>query len=208
VAVVALAGATDSAWPLAAALYATPSLRPPTLDDGSARVLCGEPAPASGPTALRDLADSVAAVHGDDAPSRAILDSIARRFSVRALVVVRVDSGQATAQAYLPQTGAFDPARYAPEAGSSWTSVAQSIARSYAPASEPPPAPAPATTPAPALATHSAPPAPAHPAPRAFWQNGWFWGALGAAAFAGGAAYFITRDNTASTIHLEMQVPH
>jgi hypothetical protein len=216
-AVVALPGATDAAWPLAAAVYANAGLRPATLDDAAARILCGEAAPAGSPPALKDLADSVAALRGDDAPSRAILDALARRFSVRAMVVVQQGPGQASAQTYLPETGAFDPARYTPETGPApWASVAQSLARVYAPAppAAPPPSTAAPVTPpspasaAPALATHPVPPAPAHPAPRAFWTNGWFWGAIGAAAFAGGAAYFITRDNTASTIHLEMQVPH
>ena len=45
IAVVALGGATDAAWPLAQAIYGTPSLRPAMLDEPRARVLCGEPAP-------------------------------------------------------------------------------------------------------------------------------------------------------------------
>jgi hypothetical protein len=48
-----------------------------------------------------------------------------------------------------------------------------------------------------------------HPeAAKAFWQSAWFWGAIGGAVFAGGAVYFATRDNTGSTIHLDVQVPH
>jgi hypothetical protein len=62
---------------------------------------------------------------------------------------------------------------------------------------------------APTLATHDAPtldnPPPRH---RPFYESGWFWGALGAAAFAGGAIYLATRDSSAPTIHLQMQVPH
>ena len=157
---------------------------------------------------MRDLADSVAAVHGDDAPSRAVLDAIARRFAVRGVVVVSVESGHATARAYLSDTGAFDAARYAPDAGGTqWTAAAQSLARSFAgPATVSSPAP---SVMAPALATHAEPPArAAHSPGRAFWQSGWFWGAIGAAAFGAGAAYFVTRDNTGSTIHLELQVPH
>ncbi len=202
----AIGGATDVAWPLAQAVYATPSLRPAVARRRfSARVLCGEPAPPAAPAPLRDLADSVAAVHGDDAPSRAVLDSIARRFALRGIVVVSVESGHANARAYLPEAGAFDAARYVPDAGGTqWSAAAQSLARSFA--SAPPP---PASPRAPALATHpEPPPPPPHEASRAFWQSGWFWGAIGAAAFGAGAAYFVTRDNTGSTIHLELQVPH
>ena len=43
---------------------------------------------------------------------------------------------------------------------------------------------------------------------KAFYESGWFWGAVGAAAFAGGAIFFATRDNGESTIHLQMEVPH
>ena len=38
---------------------------------------------------------------------------------------------------------------------------------------------------------------PAPPKSKAFYESGWFWGALGAAAFAGGAIFFATRDNGA-----------
>jgi hypothetical protein len=48
----------------------------------------------------------------------------------------------------------------------------------------------------------------APPKGHAFYESGWFWGALAAAAFAGGAVYFASRDNQPTTIHLEMQVPH
>jgi hypothetical protein len=178
------------------------------VDDASARVLCGEPVPPSAPPALRDLADSVAAIHGDDAPSRAVLDSIARRFAVRAVVVVGVESGQPTARAYLPDVGAFDAARYVPDAGGAqWSAAVTSLTRSFAGAA--PPSPLSGSTRVPALATHAEPPPPPpHPTSRPFWQSGWFWGAVGAAAFGAGAVYFATRDNTSSTIHLEMQVPH
>jgi hypothetical protein len=47
-------------------------------------------------------------------------------------------------------------------------------------------------------------PSPARP----FYESVWFWGAVGAAALLGGAAYIATRDSSPSTIHLEVQVPH
>jgi hypothetical protein len=208
--VLARAGATDAAWPLALAVYGNASLRPGVLDDASARVLCGEAPPAGASRALLDLAENVASVHGDDAPSRAVLDAVARHFAVRAVVVVTAASeagAQPSARVYLTDAGAFDAATYAPDPGAtSWTAAAQSLARSYAPVA---PAMDAAPTHLPALATHPAPPPPAHrPENKAFWQSAWFWGAVGGAVFAGGAIYFATRDNTGSTIHLEVQVPH
>ena len=114
-AVVALAGVADAAWPLARSVYADPTLRPGAVDDAHARVLCGEvPAPTAAPE-LRDLSDTVAALRGDDAPTRALLDGIARRFALRAVVVVRSDAGHPTARLYLADTGAFDAAAYSPD---------------------------------------------------------------------------------------------
>jgi hypothetical protein len=119
---------------------------------------------------------------------------------------VRVEAGRATARVFLPETGAFDAAAYAPDAGPTvtWTAAVQSLARTFGG----PPAGA-AGVAAPALATHEEPVITVPP-PRgkAFYESGWFWGALGAAAFAGGAIFFATRDNGESTIHLQMQVPH
>src|SRR5579859_2998837 len=211
-AVVALPGTTDAAWPLARSVYAEPSLRPGALDEPRARVLCGEPPAASAPADLRDLSETVAALRGDDAPSRALLDGIARQFAVRAVVVVRSGGDHPTARLYLAATGAFDAAAYAPDdppAGSStsWSATTRSLVRLFG-ASAVARAPAQASVSAPALATREAPkhegPSPARP----FYESVWFWGAVGAAALLGGAAYIATRDSSPSSIHLEVQVPH
>jgi hypothetical protein len=204
VAVVALAGATDAAWPLAQQVYALPLLRPPAIDEVHARILCGE-APAAGASPeVRDLADSLAAVKGDDAPSRMLLGVIARKLNVRALAVVRVVDGHPRARMFLPEAGIFDAASYAPDPGPAlaWTATAQSLSRALGE-----PAAGSATS-APTLATHEEPaPTAPHSKGKAFYESGWFWGALGAAAFAGGAIFFATRDNGESTIHLQAQVP-
>jgi hypothetical protein len=219
--VVALGGSMDVAWPLARAVYAQPSLRPSAVDEASARVLCGEAPAPDAPRAVRDLAETVAAIKGDDLPSRTLLAEIARRTGARAVVVVHPEAGRAVARVLLPDAGVFDAATYAPDAATplTWNAAAQSLARAYGgsttPAALAGAAPAPgaagstATTSAPPLATHAEPQLTTEPPrKRAFYESGWFWGALGAAAFAGGAAYFATRDNGASTIHLQMQVPH
>jgi hypothetical protein len=179
-------------------------------------VLCGEAAAAGAPQEVRDLADTVKAVKGDDAPSRALLGEVARRLSVRALVVVYIDAGRPSARLFLAEAGAFDAAAYAPDNAPtlSWTATVSSLARVYGVHSEPP---APPSTPSAAAVPTSAPPlatreesriAPTPPRRKAFYETGWFWGALGAAAFAGGAIFLATRDNGAQTIHLQLQVPH
>src|SRR5208283_3139769 len=73
IAVVAMAGATDVAWPLAQSVYSSPAIRPGAVDEVHARVLCGEPAPPTAPGDVGDLAETVAAIRGEDAASRAIL---------------------------------------------------------------------------------------------------------------------------------------
>jgi hypothetical protein len=214
-AVVAVGGATDAAWPLARAIYGEPSLRAVAVDEAHARVLCGEPAASTDAADLRDLADTVAALRGDDAPSRALLVAIARQFGARELVVVRVDAGKPVARVFLADPGAFDAATYAPDpsptAPSSsppaWSATTRSLARVFGPTSAPSPAEADAH--APPLATQEAPRnTTAAASSKPFYASVWFWGAIGAAALAGGATYFATRDSSPSTIHLEVQVPH
>jgi hypothetical protein len=211
VAVLAAAGATDAAWPLAQSVYATAEIRPYSVDEVHARVLCGEAPAAGAPADVRDLAETVAAIHGEDAASRAILGDIARRLNVRALVVVHLDAGKAAARLFVADGQSFDPATYAPDAGTplAWTGTTRSLARTFGPSSSSAPAGPPAPVSAPPLATHEEPTVTNEPPkPKAFYETGWFWGALGAAAFAGGAVFFATRDSSASSIHLEMQVPH
>lgn len=206
-AVLAAPGSTDAAWPLASAVYANPSLRPPSLDEPRARVLCGE-APAPGaPPAVKDLAETVAAVRGDDAPTRALLVDIAHRLGVRGLLVVRAEAGRPIARLFLADAGTFDAAVYGPDDRSlgTWNGATASLARSFG---STPPAPG-ASLAAPSLATHDGViVASAPPKPKAFYEKGWFWGAVGAAAFAGGAIFFATRDNGPTSIHLTVQVPH
>ncbi len=205
-AVVAMPGAADAAWPLARAVYADGSLRA-GIDDAHARVLCGEPAASTDPVELRDLSDTVAALHGEDAPTRALLDGIARRFSARGLVVVGVASGRPTARVFLAETGSFDAASYAPDDSPTvaWSATIRSLDRTFAP-----PALAAGPSDAPALATHDGPTKPREerPSSRPFYESAWFWGAIGAAALTGGVVYFATRDSSPSTIHLEVEVPH
>jgi hypothetical protein len=206
-AVVAFPGATEAAWPLAQALYAEPSVRPRGLDDASARVLCGEAPPKGSAAPLVDLAAAVAALQGEDAPSRILLAEIARRAAVRALVTVRLADGRPLARVFLADAGSFDAATFAPDDAPqlAWSAAVKSLARSYA-AAAPEPSTPPAR-PAPALATHNPPPSPPATHSRAFYESPWFWGALGAALLVGGGVYLATQaDTSPSTIHLDLQV--
>jgi len=216
-AVVALPGATDVAWPLAEAVYGEPTLRPNAIDDATARALCGEPVPAGSAVALVDLAAEVAALRGDDAPSRALLAAIARHTGVRGLVTVRLLDGHPLAQVFLPETGSFDAATFTPDEAPKgspsvalvpsveWSAAVRSLARSYrAPGAAPP---VPALRPAPALATRQTPPSAPSPAvSHPFYESAGVWGAVGAAVLAGGGVDRASRDTSPSTIHLELQV--
>jgi hypothetical protein len=206
-------GSTDAAWPLAQAVYSTAAIRPYSVDEVHARVLCGEAAPPASPGDVRDLAETVAAIRGEDAASRAILADMAHRLNVRAVVVVHVDAGKPVARVFVAETQSFDAASYGPDAGAvpaAWSATTVSLSRAFGgPAAVSAAAPGPSPLSAPPLATHEEPEVTnGPPRPKAFYESGWFWGALGAAAFAGGAVFFATRDNGASSIHLDMQVPH
>ncbi len=200
-AVVAFPGAADAAWPLAQAVYADRSLRPDGLDDARARVLCGDAPPPGAAAPLRDIAQTVAALRRDDAPTRILLGELARQVPVRGLIAVWMDaSGRPIARIFLPESNGFDAAIYTPDEGPSvsWSGAARSLARIFAPA--PPGA-------APALATHEAPTSDREGRGSPFYQSPWFWGGIGAAAAAAAAIYLATRDSGSPTIHLEVQVP-
>lgn len=60
---------------------------------------------------------------------------------------------------------------------------------------------------APALATHEVSPGTTAARHHEFYESGWFWAAIGAAAFVGGVAFLATRDSNPSAIHLHVEVP-
>jgi len=218
IAVVALTGAADAAWPLAQGVYADPALRGPLLDEASARTLCGDVVPGAAQhveSRIGELAETVAAVRGEDAPSRALLSDIARRFAVRALVVVHNAEGRPLARVFLAESATFDAATYAPDApvGSrafTWSETTRSLARAFGGGAAAAGTPNPASRAAPlnSLALHDAPEPGQSPKTRQFFESGWFWAGLGAAALAGGAIYLATRDSGSQAIHLQVQVPH
>jgi hypothetical protein len=219
-AVLALAGATEPAWSLARQVYASSALRPAALGEPHARVLAGE-APVDGAAAdLRELAETRAAIRGDDAPSRQLLASIAATFSLRAIVVVDqpagdpsgADGGAAApppprARLFLAEPPGFDAATFSPDAGAagkpSWDRVVRSLERTLTARSDagPPAAVAPVVVPVEKKSKEK--PEESRP----FYASAWFWGALGGAAFLGTAIYFASRDSSPGSIHLSVQVP-
>jgi hypothetical protein len=215
---------------LARAVYGDPGLLPPTLDEAHARALAGAPVAPDAPPAIHDLAETRAALHGDDAPTRSLLVSLAGSLHVKGLVIVQVQPGERpAARVFVAAAGAFDPVLYEPDpaptatwgAGTSivtWAGTASALHRTFADTlAVAPPAPAPVTAGAaaalsPALSPALAPTPPPIkdekvPGSRPFYTSPWFWGAIGAAAFAGAAFYFATRDSSAPNIQLQVQVP-
>jgi hypothetical protein len=229
-AIVALDGAKDVAAPLARAVYSRPSLRPDaSLDEPRAHVLLGDP-----PTpALTDLGSSRAAIKGDDAPSRQLLTNIAADFHLRGVVVVSCATADAapstwagsaspdapakapacnpTARLFLATNGKtaahFEPDVIAPDLildpaqPVTWNAAVLGLDSQYGVyAATPTPVPAGAISATPSKEKKKE-------GSHYFYESPWFWGALGAAAFAGTAVFLATRDNSGDTIHLQMNVP-
>ncbi|MEO8876469.1 MAG: hypothetical protein ABI461_12845, partial [Polyangiaceae bacterium] len=190
-------------------------------------VLLGEPAPP----ALADLASSRAAIHGDDAPSRQLLTNIASDFHLRGIVVVSCEAPtEAPASTwYTPQASAKNPSCtpvgrlfLAANAKSvahfetdpvrtdlivdasqpiTWNSAVLQLDAQYGDHV------APAPKSAPPGAVSAAPAKENEKKSHYFYESPWFWGALGAAAFAGTAVFLATRDSSSDTTHIQMTVP-
>jgi hypothetical protein len=220
---------------LAHSVYGDPGLLPPGLDEARARALIGEPVAADATQAVRDLADTRAAIHGDDAPSKSLLAGIATLLHVKGVVVVVESPGSGpVARVFVAGSGAFDAVLYQPDPGApstwgaaaattTWSSAATALHRGFAEVAVVVPLENRGGTAGSAGGVsleasggpRSAALAPIAPAEgektkgggKPFYTSPWFWGAIGAAAFAGAAFFFATRDSSDPNIALQVQVP-
>jgi hypothetical protein len=218
-AVLAVGDAREAAWPLAQAVYADDTLRPAGIDEPRARVLAGESPKDGAPTELRELAETRAAIRGDDAPSRQLLSNIASAYGLRGIVLVEMHEATVpSARVFVGEGGGFDAAQYRAEAADAgqpvrWAATVESLHRAFGtplPASAPPQGARSSSSANPAATESSLPPNPRRDdkdKSRPFYTSPWFWGAVGAAAFGGFAVWLATRDSGPGTIHLQMQVP-
>lgn len=171
---------TDATWPVAQAVYADAGLRP-GLTDAGARVLAGEPPKEGAPAEVRELAELRAQVKGDDAASRAILAEIARRTGARAIAVVSVAAdGAVEVRVFDAASGELEGTRHRKEA-SGWSPFVGLLHGRFAATVEPP---KPEPAPAPKKSGGS------------FYENPWFWVAIGGAAVAGVTVYALTRSDS------------
>ena len=195
--VVATAGATDAAWPLARAVYADDVLRPRDIDDAKARVLAGE----SGGADLSELAELRAGVKGDDAASRQVLAALADKLRVVGVVVVFAGDTP-SARLYDADTKAFDAARYAPDKEKGeWTGAVKSLERWYLPA------PPPLVTAVPKEPEPIKPKDQPKEKSKSFYESPWFWAAIGAVLLIGGGVVIATNVQTSDTIHMQVRLP-
>lgn len=177
--VLAAAGtSSELAWPVAQAVYGDEALRP-KLVDAEARVLAGEAPKEGATTSVKELAELRAQVKGDDAASRAMLREIARRTGARAIAIVGIADGVAEVRVWDAAGESVEGTRHRREA-SGWAPFVGSLHTRYAPP--------------PAL------PQPKEKGPEkkggAFYENPWFWVAVGGAAAAGVVVFAVTRDDT------------
>ncbi len=87
VAVLALGAPSDAARRAARAVYRS-RLRPPELDEESARALVGDLPAGTGGAGARELAELRDGVRGEDAASRQVLAAIGRRLKLKGVLVV------------------------------------------------------------------------------------------------------------------------
>lgn len=98
IAVLAIGNARAAAFDLARAVYGS-RLRPTSLHEVRARVLAGDPPPATASRELGELAELRAGVTGDDAVGRRLLTGLAQQVGAEALLVVKLERAFPTPEA-------------------------------------------------------------------------------------------------------------
>lgn len=205
--------AARAARALAREVYADPALRP-TIDEVTARALTGAPA-AEGSARAAEIAEirRAAARAEADAAARRLLASLGADAGAALVVAVRLEGGRPVAKVLRVATATYAPVelgatlhrdeREGPESVRyAWPGAAASLRAALASpsASRPPP-----HRPAAGAAPTSSQPADRSPP---FYRSPWFWGALGAAAAVGGAAFAISQasDDGGPTVLLRGRI--
>jgi hypothetical protein len=228
VVVAASEGAAAAAWALAYEVYRDPGLRP-SIDDATARVLAGNPAPEGAPSRLAELSElrlsivrswpATAPGPADAGPApgaasdlvtRRLLASLGTELGAELVVVVVMDGTHPVARTMRPTTATFEGVELGPtveiaQDGSKafrWPGAVLTL-RGIVPSTV---APAPAPPLAPKAA--EAAPAPSIPTePRPFYKSPWFWGSVGGAAAIGLSVFLISRATSSSSdVHLTGKV--
>jgi len=230
VVVAASEGAAAAAWALAYEVYRDPGLRP-SIDDATARVLAGNPAPEGAPPRLAELSElrmsivrswpAAAPAPADAGPApkpasdlvtRRLLASLGTELGAELVVAVVMDGTHPVARTMRPTTATFEGVELGPtveiaQDGSKsfrWPGAVLTLQGLVPGATPPAPAPAPPLAPKAVEAT----PVPAIPAePRPFYKSPWLWGSVGGAAVIGLSVFLISRATSSSSdVHLTGKV--
>ncbi len=224
VVVAASEGAAAAAWALAYEVYRDPGLRP-SIDDATARVVAGNPAPEGAPPRLAELSElrmsivrswpAAALAPADAGPApkpasdlvtRRLLASLGTELDAELVIAVVMEGTHPVARAMRPTTATFEGIELGPtveiaqDGGKAfrWPGAVITL-RGLVPGVTPP-APAPPLAPK-AVEAAPAPPAPAEPRP--FYKSPWFWGSVGGAAAIGLSVFLISRATSSSSdVHL------
>lgn len=221
--------AARAARALARVVYADPALRP-AIDEPTAKALTEEaahvdPGPGSagsagstgsaGSAGSTDRATEIAQVR--KAAAEATTESAARRLlaslgadtGAALVVVVRLEGSRPSARIIHVATASYAPVELGatlnqaePSAKQiSWPGATETL-RSLLP--PPPKTPVRGVSLVVSRPASAPPPQPDKGGGTTFWRSPWFWGALGAAAAIGGAAFAISRatEDSGSTLHV------
>ena len=219
--------AATAAAPLARLIYKDAALRP-SIDDATARILIGEPLPASPSAKLRELAELRAGIPrgAADAASRRLLASIGADVRAAVVVAVSVEGGKPIARVMQVASGSFEgvvlTATVEP-AAITWPGAVKALHGILGVPSAPPRG---ASEAAPrggrAAAQPAGPRAPASPSKNVLSDAGpkkdsagtlltspWFWGSLGAVATVGVTIFVIAKatEGGGDTLRVQGRVP-
>jgi hypothetical protein len=206
--------AAPAAKPLAREVYKDDALRP-AVDEPTARVLTGEPAPQDAPAKLRETAEIRAALPKaeGDASARRLLASLGAEHKAVVVVAVSMNGDRPIARVLRVESARYEPIELGAtietgEGGArsfQWPGATTTLRRLLAPAAATAPAPGPI---APKPVTPKPLKRPDESGKAPWYKSGWFWGPLGAVVGVGAAVLIasqVTKDDQAM-IRLKGQV--